>query len=477
MSLRPSFLRPSSLMGQMLLAVAAALLLVQGLGAALIYSAQRERFQIETMNAVAFRLISETRGVDRVPRKLRMGPRPLFPDRLHRFAVESSTNSPLQDGERRDAGAEAKLREILAAQDFSASDVIVLRRAVTHDAYALDTLTRRSKRFALPAEALDHARDADLYIAGVRTAPSGAWMVARVRAPPSADALLKPLLLQTLAIYAVLVGAVALILRRITRPLAALTKQVAQFAATQDPSGQVAPMGPGDVHRLIVAINAMEWRISSLLDEKDVMLGAIGHDLKTPLAALRVRIESVEDDVERGRMAATIEDIVRTLDDILSLARVGRPSDPLERNELSALVSSVVEEYEDMGEPVELAPTERTVLEVRPTWLRRALRNLIGNALRYGQRARVSMVSQGGKVVFQVDDDGPGIPDGSLEAMMHPFVRGDPSRNSETGGAGLGLALARAIAEQHGGALQLANRRGADGRVEGLSARIVLPLA
>jgi signal transduction histidine kinase len=167
---------------------------------------------------------------------------------------------------------------------------------------------------------------------------------------------------------------------------------------------------------------------------------------------------------------------VRTLDDILSLARVGRPSDPLERNELSALVSSVVEEYEDMGEPVELAPTERTVREVRPTWLRRALRNLIGNALRYGHRARVSMLRETGNVVFRVDDDGPGIPDDALEAMTHPFMRGDPSRNTETGGAGLGLALARAIAEQHGGALELANRRAADGTVEGLTARIVLPL-
>jgi signal transduction histidine kinase len=461
----------------MLLAVAAALLLVQGLGAALVYRAQRERFQAETMNAVAFRLIAETRGIDNAPRKLRMGPRGLFGDRLHRFEVESSTASPLQDGERRDAGAEAKLREILASQDFAAADVIVLRRAVAADTYAQATLTRRATRLALPPDALDHAMDADLYVAGVRPTQGGGWMIARVRAPPSADALLVPLLLQTLALYAVLVGVVALILRRITRPLAALTRQVAQFAATQDPAGQVAPMGPGDIRRLIVALNAMEWRISSLLDEKDVMLGAIGHDLKTPLAALRVRIESVEDDVERGRMATTIEDIVRTLDDILSLARVGRPSDPLERNELSALVASVVEEYEDMGEPVELEPTERIVLEVRPTWLRRALRNLIGNALRYGQRARVSMLREKAQVVFRIDDDGPGIPDGALETMMHPFVRGDPSRNSGTGGAGLGLALARAIAEQHGGALQLANRRRADGKVEGLTARIVLPLA
>jgi signal transduction histidine kinase len=469
-------LRPTSLMGQMLLAVAAALLLVQGLGAALVYRAQRERFQVETMNAVAFRLISEARGAAGVPRKLKLGPRPLFADRLHRFAVESSRLSPLRDGEWRDGAAEQTLREILASQDFAASDVIVVRRAVTKDAYAKTTLNRRAIRLDLPAQSIDRAMNADLYIAGVRPIQGGNWMVARVRAPPSADALILPLLLQTLAIYAVLVGVLALILRRITQPLAALTRQVAQFAATQDPSGQVAPMGPEDIHRLIVALNAMEWRISSLLDEKDVMLGAIGHDLKTPLAALRVRIESVEDDIERGRMARTIEDIVRTLDDILSLARVGRPSDPLERNELSALLSSVVEEYEDMGAPVELEPTERIVLEVRPTWLRRALRNLIDNAVRYGERARVSMYRHEGDVVFSIDDDGPGIPDDALEAMTHPFMRGDPSRNSATGGAGLGLALARAIAEQHGGALELANRGGADGGVAGLTARIVLPL-
>ncbi|VWX53354.1 ATP-binding protein [Novosphingobium sp. 9U] len=469
-------LRPASLMGQMLLAVAAALLLVQGLGAALVYRAQRERFQVETMSALAFRLIAETRGIERAPRKLRMGPRGFFGDRLHRFAVEARGTSPLQAGERRDAGAEQKLREILASQDFGTTEVVVLRRPLASDPYAEAALAKRADRIDLPAAALDRAMDADLYVAGVRSPQSAGWMVARVRAPPSANALLIPLTLQTLALYVVLVGVVALILRRITRPLNALTRQVARFAATQDPSGQVEPMGPQDVRQLIVALNAMEWRISSLLDEKDVMLGAIGHDLKTPLAALRVRIESVEDDTERLRMAATIEDIVRTLDDILSLARVGRPSDPLERNELSALVASVVEEYEDMAEPVELGETERLVLEVRPTWLRRALRNLIGNALRYGERARVSLERQNGFAVIRIDDDGPGIPETSLEAMTQPFMRGDPSRNSETGGAGLGLALARAIAEQHGGALHLANRRRPDGTVEGLTAELALPL-
>src|SRR5690606_11927743 len=135
---------------------------------------------------------------------------------------------------------------------------------------------------------------------------------------------------QTLLLYVLLVGGLAILLRRITRPLAALTRRLETFAPDLGPAGQLEPSGPEDTRRLIAAHNAMEARIAALLDEKNVMLGAIGHDLKTPLAALRVRIESVEDPMERDRMSATIEDIAATLDDILSLARVGRPSDPLE---------------------------------------------------------------------------------------------------------------------------------------------------
>jgi signal transduction histidine kinase len=220
----------------------------------------------------------------------------------------------------------------------------------------------------------------------------------------------------------------------------------------------------------------MEDRIGALLDEKDVMLGAIGHDLKTPLAALRVRIEAVEDDAERARIAGTIEDMNRTLDDILSLARAGHAREPREPSELSALTASIVEEYEDMGEPVSLDSAERIVVPLRATWLRRALRNLIGNALRYGATARVSLASEADSAVIRIDDDGAGIPESEMARMLEPFTRGEPSRNSATGGAGLGLALARTVAEQHGGKLTLRNRRSADGVVCGLSAELRLPL-
>jgi signal transduction histidine kinase len=471
-------LRPRSLMGQMLLAVAVALLLVQGVSAVLIYRAQRERFEGDLLNALAFRLFLETRNNRDAPR-LHRPERPEGPLR-RRMRIEYSSQSPLKPGEHRDSQAENGLREILSRQGIDDAQVVVIHRAMEDDPIARNWRGRRLGGVAAPGRRDDSdPEDVDRHVlvAGVRASPDASWMVARLPAPRPEAQLARPLIIQTLIIYLVLVGAVALILRRITRPLAALTRRIEHFAATQDAEGQVQPSGPEDVHRLIVAHNAMEARIAALLDEKDVMLGAIGHDLKTPLAALRVRIESVENDTERGRMAMTIEDIVRTLDDILSLARVGRPSDPLERTELSALVAAVIEEYEDMGEPVEFGETERIVLELRSTWLRRALRNLIGNALRYGKQATVSLNRDAGRAVIRIDDKGPGIPEDTIAAMMNPFTRGDPSRNSETGGAGLGLALARAIAEQHGGELVLSNRRGPDGSVLGLTAKLVLPLA
>ncbi|MBT0667804.1 two-component sensor histidine kinase [Novosphingobium profundi] len=467
---------PRSLMGQMLLAVAAALLLVQALSAFLIYSAQRDSYENGMLNAAAFRLVVETRG--RRPPEPHDKPEgaPFGGPPPRGFPLEHRPSSPVKPGETRDGRAEARFSDILANQSLDADQVVIVHRTLSEDPDARDHFLDHAQRRGFDRQTMDEALSNHLLVVGVRLKGSDEWLVTRVRSPRAMNILLFPLILQTLVIYAVLVGAVALILRRMSRPLAALTTRVEEFAITRDLAGQLSPSGPDDVRRLILAHNAMETRIADLLDEKDVMLGAIGHDLKTPLAALRVRIESVEDDTERARMASTIEDIVRTLDDILSLARVGRPSDPLERTELSALVVSVVEEYEDMGEPVELGETSRMALELRSTWLRRALRNLIGNALRYGERARVSLSRAEGSAVIVIDDDGPGIPEGAIEAMMNPFTRGDPSRNSSTGGAGLGLALARAIADQHGGSLVLSNRHAPDGAVAGLRATLAIPL-
>lgn len=461
---------PRSLQGQLLLAIAIALLLAQGISAALLYRAQADRREAALVHTAALRLFAAGREEGRFGGESRHGPD--FGGG-RQLKVELLPASPLAADDDRRPHAEEELREILQDQGAELGQVVVVQRPASDDPRLLGKLERRSRMLG------EHGPPPpeQILLAAVELQPGGGWLAVRVPVPGGERALLASLVGQTLLLFGLLVGAIALILGRITRPLAALTRRLEQFSQTRDVDGQLEPQGPDDIRSLIVAHNAMEARIAALLDEKDVMLGAIGHDLKTPLAALRVRIECVDDEAERAKMAATIEDITRSLDDILSLARVGRPSDPREPTELSALVAHVAEEFEDMGDPVTFEPSRRIVLALRPTWLRRAVRNLVSNALRYAGTARITLAREGDNAVIRIEDDGPGIPDGDIERMLEPFTRGDPSRNSGTGGAGLGLTLARAISEQHGGRLQLANRREPDGKIAGLTATISLPIS
>lgn len=287
---------------------------------------------------------------------------------------------------------------------------------------------------------------------GERPARVGGWLVG-----------------QTLILYAIVLIPLLWMGRRLANPLLQLTRSAEQFARTGS-ADAVEERGPGDVRQLTTAFNAMRSRIFAMLNEKDRMLGAIGHDLRTPLASLRVRTESVEDEGERARMSETIDEMNRMLEDILSLARAGRSSEAQQKVDLSALADAVVEDFLELGSPVTLADGERAVANVRPQQIRRALRNLIENAIVYGERAHVSVERAGGAIRLIVADDGPGIAEDRMEEMMEPFTRLEGSRNRETGGAGLGLALVRAIMAEHGGALKLVNR--AQG---GLEASLVLP--
>jgi signal transduction histidine kinase len=457
---------PKSLLGQVLLAVIAALLVGQAVSAVLLVRAAENRRDAAMLSAAALQLVRQAEPrPERSERAERRRDRPLFPPRLPRpLRIEWTDQPRLRPGETRNALRERELAELLKGQGVAVAEVLVTERKAAADPYiaARPRLADRMRR--------ERAGERTMLVAALRREGASQWSVARVAEPPVQRGVYRTILVQTLVLLLVLVGALWLLLRRITRPLGTLTARTESFARTRQAGEPLRVEGPEDVQRLIAAYNAMEARIAALLDEKDVMLGAIGHDLKTPLAALRVRIESVEDERERGKMAAGIEDLTRSLDDILSLARVGRSDSPPERTDLAALTASVVEEFEDMGEPVELRGTARLVRPVHVTWLRRALRNLISNALRYGGTAQVELAEDRGMAILRVDDRGPGIPADRIDAMLEPFTRGEASRNRETGGAGLGLTLARAIAEQHGGALVLANRSKG-----GLRAEIRLP--
>ncbi len=277
------------------------------------------------------------------------------------------------------------------------------------------------------------------------------------------------LLLQTLILTVMVLIPLIWFTRRLSRPLARLTDAAEAYRPGR--GEQIMAEGPPDTRRLIAAFNSMQGRVDAMIEEKDVMLGAIGHDLRTPLAALRVRVESVESEAERDKMVAGIEEIDQMLDDILSLARVGKTNAEREVVDLSALVATLAAEYDDMGQPVDYTEAPRTVALVRETMLRRALRNLISNALKYGGSAKLSVEARNGMVAIHVDDNGPGLPETALSRMFEPFQRAEQSRNRATGGSGLGLTIARAVARDHGGDVELVNR---DGR--GMRATLTLPV-
>jgi len=297
----------------------------------------------------------------------------------------------------------------------------------------------------------------------------GTWVNGRLPAPHFDLWLVHRLLVATCVLFLLVFGAVWWSARRLAAPLGDLTRAADRFEGRPG-APEVPPRGPSDIRLAIEAFNAMRRRTLLLLDEKDRMLGAIGHDLRTPLASLRIRAESMEPEEERARLVATIGEMHATLEDILVLARTGRSQEPARPIDVAALADAVVEELRDLGRPARFAESPRTVLAVRPNLLRRAIRNLADNAVAYGGGAALSVDADAAAVRIHVDDEGPGLPADAIAQMLEPFRRLETSRSRETGGAGLGLAIAQAVALAHEGRLELANRAGG-----GLRATLVLP--
>jgi signal transduction histidine kinase len=229
--------------------------------------------------------------------------------------------------------------------------------------------------------------------------------------------------------------------------------------------------GPPEVAAAARAFNRMQERLRRYVEDRTLMVGAIAHDLRTPLARLAFRLEEAPDHVRE----AAAQDLAEMREMVAAaLAFVRDMSRPLERTQLDlrALVAGRVTASHQMGEPVSAGPLADAVVDGDGASLGRVIDNLIGNAVTYGETAQVSLLVEDGYAIVLVEDEGPGIPAPLLERVFEPFFRVEPSRNRHTGGTGLGLASARAVVLQHGGEIRLANRPAG-----GLCARVMLPLA
>ncbi|MGE6696437.1 HAMP domain-containing sensor histidine kinase [Hyphomonas sp. NPDC076900] len=217
--------------------------------------------------------------------------------------------------------------------------------------------------------------------------------------------------------------------------------------------------GPRDLRNVMQAFNTMATRLEATLQSQKDVLVAIGHDLRTPLTAMRIRAAMIEDEAEREKMERALDELQSLTEAALQAGTSSLRTDEKLMTDLGALVESLSEDLRDIGQPVTFSePDQRFVVRAWPEDLTRALRNIIMNAVRYGERARVHLEDRGSECAVIIDDDGPGIPEAQMEAVFEPLVRLEKSRNTATGGHGLGLHISRNIILAHGGHIELANR-------------------
>lgn len=268
-----------------------------------------------------------------------------------------------------------------------------------------------------------------------------------------------------LAIVAASVWAV----RRLTAPLTTLARAAEQLGRDVD-APPLPEKGPRELRDAAHAFNVMQERLQRFVKDRTVMMAAMSHDLRTPITRLRLRAEFVEDEEQRRKMLADLADMESMVDSTLAFAREGASGEGDASVDLVSLLESICEDRD--GVTLEMGPgvEARLPYVCRPLALTRCVSNVVDNAIKYGQRARVRLLASPTTVTVEVDDDGPGIAQEQQERVFAPFVRLEDSRSRDTGGTGLGLTIARTIARAHGGDVVLANRP--EG---GLRVRIALP--
>lgn len=258
--------------------------------------------------------------------------------------------------------------------------------------------------------------------------------------------------------------------RRLSSPLRDLAEGADRLGRGEAAPALETERGPEEVRRAAHAFNAMGARIRRFVDDRTRILAAVSHDLRTPITNLRLRVELLEEGETKARMLETLDELRATVEATLSFTREELGEEAV-RADLSTLVESVCDDFADTGHPVSFTAADRLPLICRTGSMRRAVRNLIDNALAYGGTVRVSIRSDGAGAEIVIADDGPGIPAAEMERVFEPFVRLEASRNRRTGGVGLGLSIARSVARGHGGDIRLRNRP--EG---GLDAIITLPI-
>jgi signal transduction histidine kinase len=446
-----SKLLPRSLVGRLGLLLVVTLVVVQAIAIAI--------FMSETSRVG--RAISRTREVDRTatlvrvinaaPASSRNDIIQAFGTPLHRYWTSDTplvANAALGDQEQQIA---RRLRRLTRNGAQDPRIALVERSPDLEDGLVADPQAR------------PQALDVSVQLA------DGSWLnaVAPLRLPTIPEANVRWLYMLAASVAAVIV-VVVIGVRWITRPLTALA-EAADRVGRGELVEPLAVTGPYEIMRTVNAFNVMQKRLSRFMSDRLTMLAAISHDLRTPMTAARLRAEMIDDAEVKDAIVRSLTQMQYITEATLSFARDETVSEEPRAIDLASLVEAVADDLAATGQHIAIAGHDHVPYRCRPALLRRALTNLMSNAVKYGKRAQITLRLTNEHARILIDDEGPGLPQDQLERVFEPFVRADQSRSSTTGGIGLGLSIARTIIRAHGGEVTLANLPG------GLRAEIVLP--
>ena len=306
------------------------------------------------------------------------------------------------------------------------------------------------------------------FIAAMRLA-NGRWAIVQPAPEPFPNNWQRRVLLWFALSLALVTPLGWLFARRLVKPLERFAGAAESLG--RDPAAIIGPLdGPAEIGRAAHAFNLMQTRLRTFVDDRTAMIGAISHDLRTPLTRMRFRIEDAPDDVRDG-MLEEVDDMEAMIAEVIAFLRDASTPGTRERCDLNLLVEDVVENARMVGSDVSIESSVAAPVEVDVLGMRRLLDNLLENAVKYGDRARVRLSTDTDSAIAEVIDEGPGLPDDEIERVFEPFYRSEAARGSDKAGTGLGLAVCRSIARAHGGDVELVNA------ADGFRARIRVPLA
>ena len=453
---------PKSVGGQLLAMLLLALAITQGLGLILLTDERNRAVRAALGLEAAGRAANVALLLDDAPADLRAEILRSADSPLVRFEVGPGPSAPHNSADA--APFLDQIRQILGQPE---REVLADIHALAVTPLALPDGVPKAMRPMHEAMMAAHAEPIELALS-IRLA-GGDWlnvrtMFIRPGLQLSPQALL-PLLLMVVAVALVAFWTA----RRVVGPMRALAVGADRLGRGLD-ANPLPLTGPSEVRDTTQAFNRMQDRLTRFVSERTHMLAALSHDLRSPLTAMRLRIEMLDETEDSVRLKALVEEMQAMVEATLEFARGVAKTEPAATVDLAPMLGDLVADVG--GDRATLAPTSPVPATVRPHALNRALRNLIDNAVRYGNTAEVSLTQEPGFAVITVADKGQGMPEDQLEAVFEPFVRLEASRNRDTGGAGLGLAIAKTIIQAHGGTIQLKNRT-----VGGLNAIVRLPVA